>query len=95
MSISTEFCIRKFFMDSHQKAYIAVDTLLIYIMTYAKCDTFIRARDRVISYLTVNLSTPLPIRIKMFTLNTNTRFLELAGLPMLGLRFYKKAWLPV
>ena len=67
-------------MDSQQKAYIAIETLLIYIMTYPKCDTFIKTRDRLMTYLTVS--------IRLFTCLTGRSFYEimyfaeLVGLPL-------------
>ena len=56
MGISADFCVRKFFMDNNQKAYISVDTLLIYVMVYPKCSAFERAREQTIKYLTVSVS---------------------------------------
>ena len=63
MGISADFCVRKFFMDNNQKAYISVDTLLIYVMVYPQCPAFKQARLQTISYLTVSISLLLLLSV--------------------------------
>ena len=51
MTISSEFGMRKFFMDRFQRAYISLDTLLVYMIVYPYCPEFLQARSEVARFL--------------------------------------------